>query len=343
MAKQHKQLQAALLLAVVALLLAFWGGRLAHAENSGIFTVVMENDVLHNADRHFTHGSRFSYYSEKSRDDWVSRTAELMPWFSLDTDQELWRSSIAIGQNIYTPSDISVSHLQTDERPYAGYLYLGLGAVRVVSGEEPGTGMVGSFELQLGVVGPWARARDVQTWWHSEVISADRPEGWDHQLRNEFTVNLYWDRQWRYSLAESGRAGVDLVPHAGLALGTVATHLAGGLTWRLGKGLGNDNGPPRIRPSLPGAGYFVKTSKVQGYFFAGGEIRLVGRNIFLDGNTFRSSHRVSRKTVVFDLQYGLVISYRKVKFALTNIARGREFEGQQSPDFFTAFSFSYQH
>lgn len=308
----------------------------------GIFTLVMENDVLRGTDRHYTHGSRFSYYSGEIRDDWLNRLAEVIPYFHRDRRAESWRANTALGHNIYTPEDITVSGLQEDQRPYAGYLYLGLGVVRAAPSRGDKAGQVDSFELQLGVVGPWAVAREVQTWWHANVSSSPKPMGWEHQLRNEPALNLYWDRQWRYLLTGEEGGKADLIPHFGLALGNVDSHLGSGFTLRLGKGLGDDNGPPRIRPSLPGAGYFRKTSRVNGYFFAGSELRLVGRNIFLDGNTFRDSHRVSRRVAIVDLQYGFVVSYRGVKFALTNIVRGREFSGQASPDRFTAFSLSWQ-
>lgn len=309
---------------------------------AGIFTVVMENDLLLGTDRHFTHGSRFSYYSGEIRDDWLKRLAEIVPVLIDDRREESWRANTTIGQNIYTPNDITVEHLQEEERPYAGYLYLGLGVVRAPSRRGAETGIIDSFELQLGVVGPWARAREVQTWWHENISSTPKPQGWEHQLRNEPAVNLFWDRQWRYFLAGGERMEADLIPHTTLALGNVATHLGSGVSLRLGKGLGTDNGPPRIRPSLPGAGYFYKTSSFKGYFFVGSELRLVGRNIFLDGNTFQDSHSVTRRVAVFDFQYGIVMSYRHFKLALTNIVRGREFSGQSAPDRFTAFSLSWQ-
>ncbi|MFH7326686.1 lipid A deacylase LpxR family protein [Desulfurivibrio sp. C05AmB] len=317
-------------------------GAIIVKDSPGIFTVVVENDTLLGTDRHFTHGSRFSYYSGKIRNDWLNRLAELAPFVPRSGPDQLWRASTALGHNIYTPADITVSELQTEERPYAGYLYLGFGLVRVTETPATGRGIVDSFELQTGVVGPAALARPIQTWWHANVSSSPEPMGWEHQLRNEPILNLYWDRQWRYPLIAGQWVDTDLIPHTGLALGNADIHLGSGFTVRLGKRLADDNGPPRIRPSLPGAGYFRKNPTLGGYLFVGGEARLVGRNIFLDGNTFRDSHSVSRRVVAFDVQYGFVVSYRSFKLALTNIIRGREFSGQSSPDHFSALGISWQ-
>ena len=334
-------------IAVLALLLvAGFGGPapLVAGESAGVYTAVFENDTLLGTDRHFTHGTRFSYYSGVVRDDWLNQIAELLPYLSHSRQQESWRTNLALGQNIYTPEDISVAELQSEERPYAGYLYLGLGLVRAEKDAAGRIQMVGNFELQLGVVGRHAMGREVQTWWHDKVSGSREPMGWDHQLRNEPVINLYWDRQWRRPLSPRGAEGVesDLIPHASLALGNADIHLGGGLTWRWGLGLGSDNGPPRIRPSLPGAGYFRKNPGWSGYLFVGVESRLVGRNIFLDGNTFRDSHRVDRKIVVLDAQYGLVATYDGIKVAITSIIRSKEFDGQQWPDRFMALSVSLQ-
>lgn len=334
----------ALIMAALLFLVLGSAPPLAAEESAGIWTLVLENDMLRGTDRHFTHGSRISYYSGVVRDDWLKRIAELLPYFAQSQQQESWRTNLSFGQNLFTPADISVRELQPEERPYAGYLYVGMGLVRAEKDAAGRIQMVNNFELQLGVVGPYAMGQDVQIWWHDKVSGSQEPMGWDNQLRNEPVINLYWDRQWRHPLSPQAAEGVeaDLIPHAGLALGNADIHLGGGLTWRLGKGLGGDNGPPRIRPSLPGAGYFRKTPGWSGYLFVGMEGRLVGRNIFLDGNTFRDSHRVDRKILVLDAQYGLVATYDGIKVALTSVVRSQEFDGQRRPDRFIALSVSLQ-
>ena len=55
---------------------------------------------------------------------------------------------------------------------------------------------------------------------------------------------------------------------------------------RVGSFQPDDHGPPTIRPSLPGADYFPRQEGFSAYVFGGVEGRVVGRNIFLNGNTF---------------------------------------------------------
>jgi lipid A 3-O-deacylase len=76
----------------------------------------------------------------------------------------------------------------------------------------------------------------------------------------------------------------DVIPHFGGSLGNVFTYAAAGFTVRLGSDLDQDFGP-RIRPSLPGGGYFRAQKGFNWYLFAGLEGRAGLRNIFLDGNT----------------------------------------------------------
>jgi len=86
----------------------------------------------------------------------------------------------------------------------------------------------------------------------------------------------------------------DVLPHFGGALGNVFTYGAAGVTLRIGSGLEDDFGPPRIRPSLPGSAYFLPGKGFNWYLFAGLEGRAVLYNIFLDGNTFTDSHSVDK-------------------------------------------------
>jgi hypothetical protein len=112
------------------------------------------------------------------------------------------------------------------------------------------------------------------------------------------------------------------------------------MTVRIGLGLKEDFGPPRIRPSLPGAGYY-QSEDVHCYLFAGGEGRAVLHNLFLDGNTFTDSHSVDKKPFVGDVQVGLALQISRLRVTYTQIYRTKEYDGQDSADQFGALSLSY--
>ncbi len=69
---------------------------------------------------------------------------------------------------------------------------------------------------------------------------------------------------------------------------------------------------------------------------------MVGRNIFLDGNSYQNSHSVDKKYLVGDLQAGLVITFKRVRLAFTNIFRTNEFHGQNEADEFGSISASFR-
>ncbi len=315
---------------------------LAEIQEPGyICSAQFENDLFGGGtDRHFTHGTAFHCLTEPIP--WIVKAAENLPWFTYakthedGTDLQA-RGSLSLGQNIFTPEDISVKELIEEDRPYGGWLYLGFGLVA-----NQGSKRFDKIELTLGVVGPWSLAEEVQENWHA-LFGLQDPRGWDNQLDNEPAVNLFYEQAWRFD--ERGfLTGLeyDVIPHFGGALGNVFTYAAVGFTVRVGPDLHEDFGPPRIRPSLPGGGFFRNRAGFNWYLFAGVEGRAVLRNIFLDGNTFSDSHSVDKKLLVGDLQAGIAIQCRRYRISYTQIFRTKEYNSQDQADQFGSLSLSYQ-
>jgi lipid A 3-O-deacylase len=304
-----------------------------------IITLQFSNDMFGGSDAHFTHGTRFSALSpDEFVPDFVEDAGRALPLFP---EGGKLRVTYSLGQDIFTPERIEERDLIEDDRPYAGWTYLGIGLV-----SENGD-RLDNLELNVGMVGPASLADKVQTEYH-KLINIQVPEGWDNQLHNEPGIVLYYERKWRNlwevkvtDLVVLDELAIDVTPHLGGALGNVYTYGAGGLTLRLGEDLPNDYGPPRLRPALPGSDYFRPDDWFGWYFFAGAEGRAVLRNIFLDGNTFRDSHSVDKYPMVLDLQAGIAISLgERVRLAYTHLWRTREFREQDAPDQFGTLSIS---
>lgn len=301
-------------------------------EERGTYNLIIENDRLVNTDRHYTHGTRLSWLSPADDvPEWARDIAGYLPPFR---NGSTLRIGYGIGQSIFTPEDTDARGLIPEDRPYAGWLY---GSIALVAD----TGQrLDSLELDFGMVGPASLARDVQNNFH-DWIGVSRSNGWNNQLENEPGVVLYFERKWRKLREFSAHGlGVDLTPHVGGSVGNVFTYLASGLAVRFGENLPSDYGPPRIRPSLPGSGFFVLEDGFGWYVFAGAEGRLIARNIFLDGNSFSSSHDVSKKALVGDFQIGVALTFSRFRITFSQIFRTREFRGQSQPDRFGAVSLS---
>jgi len=324
------------------LIIFMWLGISLAKERGNIISLQVENDFFGgDTDRHFTHGTRLIYLTKPLN--WMTDAANRIPWFFMDPESEdpndalRARGTLSIGQNIYTPENISDDQLILTDRPYAGWLYLGFGVVT-----NTGSKRYDQLKLEIGLVGPGSQAKEVQTFWHS-LFGMTIPRGWDHQIENEPGFNLYYEQVRRLAKQYliSGFE-IDLLPHFGGSLGNVFTYGACGITARIGRNLKDDFGPPRIRPSLPGGGFFQQEEKLNWYLFIGAEGRLVFRNIFLDGNSFSDSHSVKKEMFVGDIQAGIALQLYNFRLTYTQIFRGREFEEQTKSDVFGSISLSYQ-
>lgn len=299
----------------------------------GILVLEYENDLFAGEDRYYTSGVRASWITPSARVPGLLRHAgEMVPFFLGQGDI---RASWSIGQNMYTPREIDEPVPDPDQRPYAGWLYVSGGLA-----EETGD-RLDRLQLTLGMIGPASLAEQTQKTIH-EFLGSPVPQGWDHQLGNELTLMVTYERQWRsrISTADQGPR-IDLTPHWGGTLGTPFTLVNTGLTLRAGWDLPDDYGPPRIQPGLPGSGLFVPRSQWGWYLFAGVDARAMAWNVFLDGNTWRDSPSVDRYVFVADAQIGAVLSLGRARLAYTHVFRTPEFKNQVGQEDFGALSLSW--
>jgi lipid A 3-O-deacylase len=327
------------LLPVFLLPLLYFYSNVAHAavpveDDKGILSFTLENDLFDGADQGYTNGVRFAWLSsETNAPDWAKWSAS---HFLPLAPEGKKRISIAFGQSMFTPSNIQTAAPLPNDRPYAGWLY---GSVGIVSD----TGKtLDNVVLTVGMVGPASLAEPTQKFVH-HVVNSHQPLGWDNQIKNEPGIELTYERKWRslYAFSPFG-LGADLSPHAGVNIGNINTDASVGAIARLGFKLPDDYGPPRIRPSLPGSDYFIPTSELGGYLFAGVEGRGVARNIFLDGNTFADSLSVDKKPFIGSAQLGLAMTYGETRISYTQVWLTKEFYGQQDPEQFGVLTLSYR-
>ena len=194
--------------------------------------------------------------------------------------------------------------------------------------------------MQIGIVGPSAFGEEVQNNFH-ELIRSYEVRGWDNQLNDEVAFAVLAERQERFVLDDALLGlKLDLIPNAGVTLGTLRTDAKLGATLRYGNDLRSDFGPPRIRPAVGGSGFFEASGDFSWYLFAGAEGRAVARNIFLDGNTFQDSASVDKKIFVAEAQAGLVTIFDDVRVAYTAVVRSPQFDGQDESQIFGSISLS---
>lgn len=276
--------------------------------------VFIENDMLANTDRYYSNGIKFGVGLPLALVQ--APAANLLRRIAPDAANGS-HLGLFLGQNLYTPRDINIATPQPDDRPWAAWLYLG-GVAQRADGQRLDT-----VEFDLGVIGPAALGRQVQTAWH-RLIDADTPRGWSNQSKSEPAFLMSYLQKRRY-----GGDNADVIVHGGATAGTVMTLVRGGAMLRFGQRM-SGFGPDTIEPGgamLQGtrASGAVSREASEWYVFAGVDHRLVAYNIFLDGPVFRDGPTVDRKPHVWDVAVGFSFRLDGLRVSWTRIRRSEEF------------------
>ena len=297
-----------------------------------LYNFRLENDLFRGTDSDYTSGVSLSWVSANLKDymddpclpHWVRQLNKYYERMHPNAGSAR-NMVVTAGQMMYTPHDRQANALIQNDRPYAGWLYLGLGY------NSRTDKRMDSAEVNVGIVGPAALARQSQNFIH-DLRSIPRFNGLNNQLKNELGIQIVAERKKRFWEYKQGGEGFDAILHYGTSLGNVKTHLNAGLTLRIGR-LPDDFGTSPIRPG--GEGSAPLESHLTHRFTQGGlhaflstDARLVGRDIFLDGNTFGPSHRVEKKRIVGDIATGFAWQWPGGKLSYAHYARSREFYGQ---------------
>ncbi len=311
----------------------------------GALTFYFENDAFGGTDQDYTNGARISWTSPSLNKFGDDSTAGGIAGFFDDAPgtggSEYTRNvAVSIGQSLFTPVDTQNPNYIPTQRPYAGWLYTGLGLVWKTPRVK------NTLVFNIGVIGPWAMGEQTQHAVH-QSLGQRSPRGWDNQLKNEVGVTASYERKWRFrSNPEGNGLACDFLPYVGATLGNVYTLADVGGEYRLGYNLPDDFGTGAISDSSttptpvegPGAKFWAR--RLGAHLFARAEGRAIARNIFLDGNTFRSSASVEKNIFVADLSLGFAVNWRNSKLSYAFIYRTREFKGQPEGQLFGSVTLS---
>ncbi len=280
----------------------------------------IENDLLARTDRYYTNGIKFG--GGMAFDLLQLPAAEFLRNLAPEAGGTV-HLGLFLGQNLYTPRAITVSQAQPLDRPWAAWLYLGGVAQRARDNR------LDTVEIDLGLVGPSALGREIQSGWH-RLIGSPQPRGWQHQIPNEPAILVSWLAKRKHGLGSVAGLDLEAIPHGGASVGTVMTLARGGGLLRLGRHM-TGFGPDTIEPGgamLQNMRREVEPGRGQGlewYVFAGVDHRLVAHNIFLDGAVFRDGPSVNRRPHVYDLSLGFSLRHGSLRVSLTRVQRSEEF------------------
>ncbi len=299
-------------------------------------SISVENDNLGGGtDQFYTSGVRLTYFNIGT--DAPETFEALDPYIPMFDVNETTSTFFTLGHNIFTPQDITQSANQSEDRPWAGFLYGSIGLSNVQNDH------LDQIEVTIGLVGPEALGEQTQKFVHSHVSGSPTPKGWENQLDFEPGIILSWERRWpRAFHIDAGDYRFAAEPNLNASIGNIYTYAGTGLMFSFGpyQGYLQDN-PPRVRPSLPGSGYFETPDQGWSwYIFAGADGRAVARNIFLDGNTFSDSPSTDKNYFVADLTAGFALTLADYRLAYSLNSRTDEFKGQDGDSVFGSVTLS---
>jgi lipid A 3-O-deacylase len=316
----------------------------------------LENDLFAGTDSQYTSGVKLTWVSPNLASDfndpllpsWVrcstQRLRHVLEWF-LPPEASARNVVVTVGQAMYTPADRDRTTQDPADRPYAGWAYLGFGynVRRDPSagdrGYAPAMPTLDTVEIDLGLVGPHAYARQSQDFVH-RVRGLPRFQGWSNQLRDEFGIQIVSERKYRPPSWPRGDWQAQVIPHWGFSVGNVASYVNVGAEFRAGWRLPDDFGTSPIRPGGDNAAPRAGGPSVRVYqrhsfhAFVSIDGRAVANNIFLDGNTFAESHAVKKRPFVGDIAYGWAYTWPPTalfpsgKLAYSHYVQSREFYGE---------------
>jgi lipid A 3-O-deacylase len=273
----------------------FCGAAPVSAAGDGAVTLTLENDTFTQSDNNYTNGLGIAWVSAAVRPDdpgpvgrWT-RFWSFLPF--VNDDRYTTYASWALAHEMNTPDDITDPHPSLDDQPYSGILSVD----SILYAHKPD--WTHAWQLKLGIVGPAAKAGEVQRKLH-RLIGGDEPMGWHTQLPNEPIVNVAYSVAHRVAGGSVGESAEwRLVPVATVGLGNYFTGAGLGVYGEVGWNLVDALGVTALRSGLNAAST-VGVGRLDRWsvsMFAGVGAYAVGRYLPLDGTLFRQSRSIETK------------------------------------------------
>ncbi len=236
-------------------------------------------------------------------------------------------------QRMQTPEEITVSELQEDDVPYAGFLAL---QSMLSSWDKENSDQLSVF---LGAVGPVTLGEQSQKIVH-KIIGADEPRGWDNQMENElvFRVEALRVKKLRKNYGE--RYGYDVLGMGLAGIGTIMSDAQVGLAVRWGSNMEYSHSTFSLQSDRQ-VNSLALAKRHDFYLYLGGRIGYVANDILIDGNTFTDSHSVPLDHVQDQISTGAVWKGKHLSYVFQLTSSSSRTTISSSRDTFGALSITY--
>lgn len=278
------------------------------ADTEKWFSLTIDNDAFIGDDSGYSHGLFGSTFTIKdsvgtplANEVWVKPLMWSMP------KQNILRevNSYSVGQAFNTPSNIKVENPSDDELPYSALLAISNSYIAISDN------FADIATTKIGVVGPIALGKETQTFIH-KLIGANKPRGWDTQIKNELVFEFSRGRSYRAWFANNDK--FDIIANGQFSLGTIRSSIDASTYIRLGNNLAQS-----FPTTLLVGSRLANPIAVNGwYIFAGIKVGYMFNNIAGDGNTFRKSRSIDYQREYTSLSAGFAYTWKdlSITFAI---------------------------
>ena len=272
--------------------------------------IISDNDLYTSTiyDKYYTNGLElyFRYLNNNTNEKIIKKITEFK-----------------IGQYIYNPHTREADNIYTNDRPFAGYLFVEAGRNYFYSSES-----VLKVNVQLGYVGSNSFAEESQRAFHA-VFGYKKVQGWQHQIENTVAVqaNAFYSKKLS---AAGGGTILDFHVQSEVNTGTVLNGISVGILSRIS-----------LKPLLPvynsglyGAALnadpqFYKTEK-ELYFYLSPNLNYQLTDATIQGSLFGDNSPVTFDLIPFRFQAEAGIKYRTNRWNLSYAFQYRSKEAKNA-------------
>ncbi len=236
-------------------------------------------------------------------------------------------------QRMQTPEEITVSELQEDDVPYAGFLAL----QSTLSSWDKNTS--DQLSVWIGAIGPVTLGEQSQKTVH-KIIGADEPRGWDNQLENELVFRVEALRVKKLFTNYGERRGFDVLGLGLAGAGTIMSDLNLGMAIRWGSNMEYSHSTFSLQSDRQ-VNSLATANRRDFYVYLGARIGYVANDVLIDGNTFTDSHSVPLDHVQDQVSTGVVWKGKNLSYVFQLTSASPRTTISSSRDTFGALSITY--
>ncbi len=286
---------------------------------------MIDNDyyIAFQQDRYYTDGT-FAYFRHALKQE------------NLSSKLEKNIVDFEIGQKIYNPYWSHLPDIKTHDRPFAGYLY-GSAAMSWFFKNEA----ILKTSVQVGILGPSAFGKEVQTAFHKAIDSYYTVEGWDYQVKDEPALNF--DLSYQSLFYHSPNRILDVSGTSSLLIGNTFSGANAGLLIRFG------NMNPFYESSY--ANSRIKNKKgdnrktdLELFLFTKPQLNFAAYDATIQGGLFRSDKgpiTFGIKNWVYSQQIGFNFAWKRLSSKFIVTLKTNEVNGPAKAYHYGSAVFSY--